>query len=43
MMRLIRDHVRIETQDMTFEELKAYMQKKLAENTPKLVGKWLRS
>jgi hypothetical protein len=31
MMREIRDKISIETQNMTFEELKAYIKKRLAE------------
>ena len=38
MMRDIRDQISSETQNMTFEELKAYIQKHLTENKTKLVG-----
>ena len=38
MMRDIRDTISSETQHMTFEELKAYIKKKLADNKTKLVG-----
>ncbi len=38
MMRDIRDKISIETQNMNFEELKAYIKKKLSENNTKLVG-----
>lgn len=38
MMRDIREKISVETQNMTFEELKAYIKKKLAENKTKLVG-----
>ena len=38
MMREIRDQISSETQNMTFEELKAYIQKQLTENKTKLVG-----
>ena len=38
MMRDIRDQISSETQNMTFEELKAYIQKQLTENKTKLVG-----
>jgi CO dehydrogenase/acetyl-CoA synthase beta subunit len=38
MMRDIRDKISSETQNMTFEELKAYIQQKLEENNTKLVG-----
>ena len=38
MMREIRDKISSETQNMTFEELKAYIKKKLDENKTKLVG-----
>ncbi len=39
MMREIRDKISIETQNMTFEELKAYINRKLSESKTKLVGK----
>lgn len=38
MMREIRDKISSETQNMTFEELKAYIKQKLADNKTKLVG-----
>lgn len=38
MMREIRDVISNETQNMTFEELKAYIKQKLADNNTKLVG-----
>lgn len=38
MMREIREKISSETQNMTFEELKAYIKQKLAENKAKLVG-----
>lgn len=38
MMRDIREKISIETQNMTFEELKAYIKQKLAESKTKLVG-----
>lgn len=38
MMRDIRTKISSETQDMSFEELKAYIKKKLAENKTALVG-----
>lgn len=34
----IRDKISSETQNMTFEELKAYIKQKLADNKTKLVG-----
>ena len=39
MMRDIRDKISAETQNMTFEELKAYIKKQLSENKGKLAGK----
>ena len=39
MMREIRDKISSETQNMTFDELKAYIKKQLADNNAKLVGK----
>lgn len=39
MMREIRDKISAETQDMTFEELKAYIKSHLKENTLKSSGK----
>ena len=38
MMREIRDKISSETQNMSFEELKAYIKQKLAENNAKLIG-----
>jgi hypothetical protein len=38
MMRDARDKISVETQNMTFDELKAYIKQKLAENNTKLVG-----
>jgi hypothetical protein len=38
MMREIRDRIGQETQNMTFEQLKAYIKEKLTENKAKLVG-----
>lgn len=38
MMREIRDKISTETQNMSFEELKAYINKKLSESKTKLVG-----
>lgn len=38
MMREIRDKISVETQNMSFEELKAYINKKLADSKTKLVG-----
>jgi len=38
MMREIRDKISQETQNMTFEQLKAYIKDKLKENNAKLVG-----
>jgi len=38
MMRDIRDKISFETQGMTFEELKAYMEKKLKKNKIKPAG-----
>jgi hypothetical protein len=38
MMREIRDKISAETQNMSFEELKAYIKQKLAENNSKLIG-----
>ena len=39
MMRDIRDKINVETQNMTFEELKAYIQKQLIESKVRLIGK----
>ena len=38
MMREIRDKISSETQDMTFEELRVYIDNKLLESKAKLVG-----
>jgi hypothetical protein len=38
MMREIRNQISSETQNMTFEELKEYIQKQFTENKTKLVG-----
>jgi hypothetical protein len=38
MMREIRDKISSETQNMTFEELKAYIKQQLADNKSKLIG-----
>jgi hypothetical protein len=38
MMRDIRDKISSETQNMTFVELKSYINQKLADSTTKLVG-----
>ncbi len=38
MMRDIRDKISSETQNMTFDELKAYIKEKLEDNKTKLVG-----
>ena len=38
MMREIRDKISSDTQNMSFEELKAYIKQKLAENNTKLIG-----
>jgi CO dehydrogenase/acetyl-CoA synthase beta subunit len=38
MMRDIRDKITTDTQNMTFEELKAYIKKQLSENKTKLIG-----
>lgn len=38
MMRTIRDQISAETQNMTFEELKAYIKKQLDGSKIKLVG-----
>ena len=39
MMREIRDKISSETQDMNFDEFKAYIKKQLTDNNVKLVGK----
>jgi len=38
MMRDIRDKISSETQNMNFDELKAYIKQKLADDKTKLVG-----
>ncbi len=38
MMREIRDKISSETQNMTFDELKVYIQKQLTDKNAKLVG-----
>jgi hypothetical protein len=38
MMRDIREKISYETQNMTFDELIAYVKQKLADNKTKLVG-----
>ena len=38
MMRDIRDKISSETQNMTFDELKAYIRQKLNDSKTKLVG-----
>lgn len=38
MMREIREKISSETQNMTFEELKAYIKQKLADNKTILIG-----
>ena len=38
MMRDITEKISSETQNMTFEELKAYIKKQLSENKSKLAG-----
>ncbi len=38
MMRDIRDKISLETQGMSFEELKAYIEKKLKKDKSKLAG-----
>jgi len=38
MMRDIRDKISSENQNMTFDELKAYIKQKLADDKTKLVG-----
>lgn len=39
MMRDIRNKISSETQNMTFDELKAYIKQKFDDNKTKLVGK----
>jgi hypothetical protein len=38
MMREIRDKISSETENMTFDELKAYIKKQLADEKTRLVG-----
>lgn len=38
MMREIRDRISAETQNMSFEELKAYIKNQLTESKAKLIG-----
>ena len=38
MMREIRDKISAETQNMTFEELKAYINQQLSQSKTKLIG-----
>jgi len=38
MMREIRDKISAETQNMTFDELKAYIEQRLKDNESKLIG-----
>jgi len=38
MMRDIREKISAETQNMTFDELKAYIKQQLTENKSKLIG-----
>jgi len=38
MMREIRDKISNETQDMTYEQLKAYIKSNLSKNDSKLIG-----
>ena len=38
MMRDIRDKISAETQNMTFDELKAYIKQQLADSKSKLIG-----
>ena len=38
MMRDIRDKISSETENMNFDELKAYIEKQLAESKTKLIG-----
>lgn len=38
MMRGIRDKISADTQNMSFEELKAYIQKQLSDSKTKLIG-----
>ena len=38
MMRDIREKISADTENMTFEELKAYIKKQLAESKTKLIG-----
>lgn len=38
MMREIRDKINKETQNMNFEQFKAYIKTKMTESNPKIVG-----
>lgn len=38
MMRVIRDKISADTQNMTFDELKAYIKQQLADSKTKLIG-----
>jgi hypothetical protein len=38
MMREVREKISSETQNMTFDELKAYIKKQLSESKTKLIG-----
>jgi len=38
MMRDIRDQISVETQNMSFDELKAYIKSQLAKSETKMVG-----
>lgn len=38
MMRDIRDQISVETQDMNFDELKAYIKSQLAKSKTKMIG-----
>ena len=39
MMREVRDKISQETQNMSLEELKVYVKKKLTDNNAKIIGK----
>lgn len=43
MMRQIRDKISEETKDMSFEELRAYIDQRLSESNSRLVGQRPRS
>ena len=43
MMRQIRDKISEETKDMSFEELRAYIDQRLSESNTRLVGQRPRS